>query len=189
MKLVKIAELLYADIHNQLADSIDLVEKFYSEAYEDQKILDKETRNSIGFELMVFFLNFCFRQSDNFFKPEKGLSYAEKMIEFRDELKKIFIHHMLRSTLDLPANELIEFNQFLNELYDERFLEYNKYKKGFPTEDESLKGTLFWEFGNHIAEAANRPNDPALIIAANESAKKVLLGIDWKKVFSEDNFG
>ena len=113
-----------------------------------------------------------------------GILGEDKGWDLIKKRQQIFADHMMHSIDNNLNNERKELELSLKLILKERHLEYAKYK-AFPKTDESLKDTLFFEFGKHICEATGCPMDIRLVIAACSGAFAFTKGVKWNKILRE----
>jgi hypothetical protein len=122
--------------------------------------LNFETVAKISTETTLFLLNICDRQIFLMVGDKKRNDIVTRVLEAI--FKKLEKHDdmVLKKFYGERSNE--NQNQYFNylsksgfsvgfrEIYNERQIEYSKYKKFFPEKDEPFKDTLVWEFGKKI---------------------------------------
>ena len=161
-KISQIAESLYTIAHAGITKNIDFIEKVCKECYKNQESLNKEIRNSIGFEYMIVFINLIIRIAYDILGEDK----AWKLLE---ELEKIFWEHMSDTIDERNIDDSTISEEEFKILLKTRFNEYSEYKL-ITGKDGNPKGTLFWEFGKNISKLSGHSHDIRIVIAASAGA-------------------
>jgi hypothetical protein len=132
------------------------------------------------FELVLSFLCFYLHLTDRMAHQELS---AEKREEIMQYLEDVSFETIITSHFKYPTLEaLINVKRKVGETFNERQIEFGKYKKLVANvkEGESPKNTLLWEFGKSVAELTGNLNDPGYILPAMEIAMQSLTKLNIK---------
>lgn len=161
----KLKWLEFKDLNNAdevlTAKAAKLAEELIAFAYSYSKLSQSiktnniiETVNILFFELLVLFLHATDRISFSLLGVEKRSLFMDCLME-----NVILI---IKKAYGVEAEKVVEA---FTKTYNERQVEYTSFR--LPENNEqSLGGTLFWEFGKKIAGKVGRPfpEDPELML-------------------------
>ena len=107
-----------------------------------ERKVDRDKFGAVFLEMALFYLHFVDRIAFQYLGAERRNIFIDALfVEIKEALSRIH-----ESGIDA-----MQFRSTFGDAYNERQVEYGKYKKLFAEKDEGTKDTLFWEFGKKIA--------------------------------------
>lgn len=152
------------------------------------KILNEKYTNvndkfeEVTFEILLLHLHFIDRIAFQHLGLEPRNTFMDAVLrEIRKQLSDLY--EIGKDSIDLNTRyHLIYLRKMIYCLYDaynDRQIEYSKYKKVFAREnDKGMKDTLSWEFGKKIAKILGDEWNPAVILTFAMCVQSVLYAFE-----------
>ena len=101
--------------------------------------------------------------------------------EKRVAKRNVFMDTLLSEVFQRVSKVCKYEKDAIGSLYNTRIVEYSKYEKILPEEDESPRGTLLWEFGEKIAALSGNPLDIAVVLYVQQAVALFLVNLPLRK--------
>ena len=168
---------LVNNIINYSSFCVDEIEKKKSENF-----IDNDKYIEIFLEFVYLFINITDRIAFIILELEEKTSYIDKLGKNIESILKNDIFK------NYAPNQREAFNVIFFQELNSRMLEYYKYKKIIPTERESPKETLLWEFSKKISQLIDNSFDIANMMLVNDLIVYSIKELKIKEAIKKNNF-
>jgi len=153
--LVEYSEKCFKQIKNQIENDRVIKQDF-----------DEKKEIEIKKLFLFFFIHFIDRRAYSILTPEnrKNLMNPVGYMTVEEFINKLSADEDDLDTL--LKNHLEELNTFV--------IKFNKFKEIVPSNGDSPKDTLFWEFSKEVSQTIERTNDIVYITIVNELITQVI---------------